>query len=483
MGYARLFGAFRFALPPPAVAIDDARLRQELELPAGTGLVALAEVQLRSERLAQLWSAAREKPPAARSDFDRAVLGAAAAFAAQSNPARGLPPAIIPLSGHSGGSWVGPADVAASAAPAFSAELAALRELAAAYRAGDRSAFDIAARTFREAATKKASNPQELRFLDREVKLNALDPFYRAEMFYGFSFLLMMASLIAGGRWFRHGALALVIIGFLFHSYGLLERMFIMGRPPATNLYATFLFVAWCGVLLALLLEFFIRNRLGLLIAGAAGLALLLVAGRFTTDGDTMGVVVAVLDSNFWLATHVITISIGYAGCVISGLLGHIYLLQALSRRTSDAALRETFAAVYGTQAFGLIFSFLGTMLGGIWADQSWGRFWGWDPKENGALVIVLWSAIIFHARLGRVIGPRGFAAGSVIGVVFVFLAWLGVNLLSVGLHSYGFTSGIARGLFIACAIEILFVLAVTPFARRAFLPAAPDGSKSAFPT
>jgi ABC-type transport system involved in cytochrome c biogenesis permease subunit len=181
---------------------------------------------------------------------------------------------------------------------------------------------------------------------------------------------------------------------------------------------------------------------------------------------------VAVLDSNFWLATHVVCISIGYAGCCVAGLLGHIYLLQALRRTPEDPVLQETASAVYGALGFGMIFSFFGTMLGGVWADQSWGRFWGWDPKENGALVIVLWSAIVFHARLANLIGPRGFAAGCVLGVIGVLAAWLGVNLLGVGLHSYGFTSGLARGFFITCAVEVLFVVLVTPFSRRSTAPA-----------
>jgi ABC-type transport system involved in cytochrome c biogenesis permease subunit len=203
-----------------------------------------------------------------------------------------------------------------------------------------------------------------------------------------------------------------------------------------------------------------------LIVASASGLALLMTSGRFATDGDTLGVVVAVLDSNFWLSTHVVCITIGYAGCCVAGLLGHIYLLQALRKEPDDPVLVESFNAVYGAMAFGIIFAFLGTMLGGIWADQSWGRFWGWDPKENGALVIVLWSAILFHARLGKMIGPLGFAAGAVLGVIWVLCAWLGINLLGVGLHSYGFTSGLARGLFISCAFEVLFVAATVPFAR-----------------
>jgi ABC-type transport system involved in cytochrome c biogenesis permease subunit len=251
------------------------------------------------------------------------------------------------------------------------------------------------------------------------------------------------------------------------HSYGIIARMLIMGRPPVTNLYATFIFVAWVCCVLGLAVEYFQRNRLGLLVSSASGLALLMTSARFASDGDTMGVMVAVLDSNFWLATHVVCISIGYAGTCVAGLLGAIYLIQAITRIPADPVLRETQAAVYGALGFGIIFSFLGTMLGGVWADQSWGRFWGWDPKENGALVIVLWSAIVFHAKLARLIGPVGFAAGCTLGIIGVLAAWLGVNLLNVGLHSYGFTSGLMRGFTISCASVALFVTAIAPLAKR----------------
>jgi ABC-type transport system involved in cytochrome c biogenesis permease subunit len=163
----------------------------------------------------------------------------------------------------------------------------------------------------------------------------------------------------------------------------------------------------------------------------------------------------------------VVTITMGYAGCVAAGVLGHLYLLQALRKPLHDAGMQSILRAIYGLLAFGLIFSFLGTMLGGVWADQSWGRFWGWDPKENGALLIVLWCAILFHARIAGMIGPLGMAAGSVLGIIVVLMAWLGINLLGVGLHSYGFTSGLARGLWTAVAFEVSFVVATLMLIQR----------------
>jgi hypothetical protein len=120
-----------------------------------------------------------------------------------------------------------------------------------------------------------------------------------------------------------------------------------------------------------------------------------------------------------------------------------------------------------GTLALGLTLSFVGTMLGGIWADQSWGRFWGWDPKENGALLIVLWCAILFHAKLGKMIGPFGMAAGAALLIIVVMMAWFGINALGVGLHSYGFTDGVLLGLGAYSVAQVAFVAAIGSWYRR----------------
>ena len=198
---------------------------------------------------------------------------------------------------------------------------------------------------------------------------------------------------------------------------------------------------------------------MGVLTGSLAGLALLLIAGKYSMDGDTLGMLVAVLDSNFWLSIHVIAVTVGYAGIVISGIIGHVYIIQNIINPDKEDILNSIFQSIYATQAFGLIFMFAGTVLGGIWADQSWGRFWGWDPKENGALLIIIWSTILFHAYLAKMIKKLGFSYGSVIGIMAVALAWFGVNLLGVGLHAYGFTSGIVTALFTFLGFELLFIL------------------------
>jgi ABC-type transport system involved in cytochrome c biogenesis permease subunit len=229
-------------------------------------------------------------------------------------------------------------------------------------------------------------------------------------------------------------------------------RCVLRGRPPVTTLYETKLFVTAVGVVVALVIEALGRQRLALSAAATLGaLGVFVASGYEVLDKrDTMPALVAVLDTNFWLATHVTAISIGYAAGMLAALLASGYLLAKLFRvRRGD---RPFYAAlsrmVYGVLCFGLIFSLVGTMLGGIWANESWGRFWGWDPKENGALLIVISQLVILHARRGGYLREHGVCMAAAFGGTVVAFSWWGVNLLGVGLHSYGFTSGINTALW-----------------------------------
>jgi cytochrome c biogenesis factor len=114
---------------------------------------------------------------------------------------------------------------------------------------------------------------------------------------------------------------------------------------------------------------------------------------------------------------------------------------------------------VYGVVCFGLLFSIVGTILGGVWANESWGRFWGWDPKENGALMIVLWNIVMLHGRVGGYTRDFGLCMMAVFGNIVVAFSWWGVNLLGVGLHSYGFTAGIQKTLNSFYAVEAGIVM------------------------
>ena len=472
--YLSLRYSFQFAQPHPDFAVSNAAVRARLDLPEGAGPLSFLEVYNRASLFSADVQAMANTDPAQWSEEQAELFRLSSALFQWSQFYRDLPIPMLPLHAHGGEEWVSPWDLIAFG---FQDDVARqdvelLQQMARAYADGKTLEFNLAAHSIERSVRARAPDSRSLRHLDLELLYNRVDAFYRAQIFYGLAFLVCLLGLMTGRRFLARAALWGVVLALLPHTLGIVWRMMIMGRPPMTNLYATFLFVSWMCVVLGLFVEWLQRNSLGTLLSSAAGLILLMIAGRFSSQGDTLGVVVAVLDSNFWLSTHVVTITMGYAGCFAAGLVGHIYLLQALRRPLHDASLQSISRAIYGLLAFGLIFSFLGTMLGGVWADQSWGRFWGWDPKENGALLIVLWCAILFHARIAGMVGPLGVAAGSVLGVIVVLMAWLGINLLGVGLHSYGFTSGLARGLWTSVAFEVSFVVAtVLLIQRRALAP------------
>ena len=178
-------------------------------------------------------------------------------------------------------------------------------------------------------------------------------------------------------------------------------------------------------------------------------------------DGDTFTVLQAVLDTQFWLATHVTCITLGYSATGMAGLLGVAYILAGLGSPFLVGDFRKALIRItYGKLCFAIFFSFVGTVLGGLWADDSWGRVWGWDPKENGALIIVLWNALVLHARWGGMVKDRGLAVLAAGGLVAVAWSWFGVNVLGVGLHSYGFTEGRLKYLAIFCTGTIAVISA-----------------------
>ncbi len=240
--------------------------------------------------------------------------------------------------------------------------------------------------------------------------------------------------------------------GFIMHLIALLTRSIILSRPPTGTLYETLLFGSAIIVMVGLLV--FYKNKNHLLFLGICSIsaAFLLFISRGFIQGDSLNVLVAVLNTNFWLSTHVTCIIIGYAFCIMAAMVGHAYLWSQSA--TSDKLMVPLTLCA-------LLFTSIGTLLGGIWADQSWGRFWGWDPKENGALLIVLWLAWILHGRVSRHFKKSGFAAALGLTNIMVALTWFGVNLLGVGLHSYGFISGIAWGLGSFIIFQILIIAAL----------------------
>jgi ABC-type transport system involved in cytochrome c biogenesis permease subunit len=354
-------------------------------------------------------------------------------------------------------------------APEGREEVSLLRNLMVTYWNGQQLEFDMAARAFSDSIHKRFQGGQSkvLAKIPLEIAYNNLNLFLIAKMFYAFAFLIFLFSLISERKFSHSLAVGFIVAGFIPHFIALLMRAVILTRPPVSSLYETFIFVSFVAVLLGLLIERFNKQWLGIVVASVCGFVFLLIASKFSAEGDTLKMLVAVLNSNFWLSTHVLSITTGYAGSCVAGIVGHVYILQAIARPKDRKLLDSTYRNLLGILGFGLAMTFLGTNLGGIWADQSWGRFWGWDPKENGALLIVIWTAIIFHAKIAKMVGPLGTAVMSALLIVVVMWAWFGVNLLSIGLHSYGFTSGLAFNLTVYVVLQLLFLGIAVPIAAR----------------
>jgi len=346
---------------------------------------------------------------------------------------------LPPLSGQSPDAWqsTGEALIAAGSGPAHPA-LLSLALAGAGYKAGQPEPFNRGVAELQGLTGN--IRPQALRHANSEILFNRIQPFYLGMVIYVLALLTLFTSWLWKRELLQPAAFSLLAAGAVVHTVGLVSRILLQGRPPVTNLYSSAVFVGWAAVILGLVLERMYRKGFGTAVAAAAGFASLIIAHHLAMEGDTMEMMRAVLDSNFWLATHVVTITIGYSGTFLAGIIAIAYTLRKhIAPDPDPAATRALVDMTYGIICFALLFSFVGTVLGGIWADQSWGRFWGWDPKENGALLIVLWNAVILHARWGDYIREKGLMACAIFGNIITSLSWFGVNMLGVGLHSYGF--------------------------------------------
>lgn len=301
-----------------------------------------------------------------------------------------------------------------------------------------------------------------------EFVFNRLDPFTHSMVLYVVAFLLACSSWLGWSRPLNRAAFYLLLVALAVHTFGLGSRVYLQERPPVTNLYSSAVFIGWGAVIVALILERIYRDGIGAACAGTIGFVTLVIAHHLAGNGDTIEMLQAVLDTNIWLATHVVAITTGYSAMFLAGMLATIYIVRGVFTRSLTSALAGSLTRMtYGVVCFATFFSFTGTVLGGIWADQSWGRFWGWDPKENGAILIVLWCAMILHARWGGFIQQRGLMIMAVFGNVLTSFSWFGVNMLGVGLHSYGFMEAAFPWLcgFLASQLALIAVGAL-PLAR-----------------
>lgn len=294
-----------------------------------------------------------------------------------------------------------------------------------------------------------------------EVLYNDLHPFRWTYVLY------ILASIILLFIWIRNlqSGMSLVwtitLLGFFIHILGFAFRVYLAERPPVTNMYETVVWVSWGVMLFAMILEKIYKYRIFLLAGLLVGFVCMVIADTAPAVLDpSIQPLEAVLRSSYWLIVHVMTITISYAAFALAFGLGDIGLIYyAINKDKYAEQIKHITTGVYRSMQIGVAFLAPGIILGGIWADASWGRFWGWDPKETWALIALLGYIIILHTRLVNWIHNFGMLVSAVLTFNLVIMAWYGVNfVLGAGLHSYGFGAGGVEYVSIFVLLHFIFV-------------------------
>ncbi len=337
-----------------------------------------------------------------------------------------------------------------------------LQSFATAYVKGDGFQFATGARQLRESlrALSPSIYPTE-RELRLEYFYNHFDGFYRAAWAYGLALVLIaIAHLRKTSGLLRNFGVVLAVAGLLFHATAITLRCLIAGRPPVTNMYESIIWVSFAVTFFGLL--FFARYRAPIYLLAALPVslvALLLVHQMPIAMPASIDPLVPVLRDNFWLTIHVLTITLSYAAFALAMGFGHILLWRYMRNPAAAHADQPMHFWLYRVLQLGVLLLAAGTILGGVWANYSWGRFWGWDPKETWALIALLCYILTLHGRLAGWWTQFGLVVASVVCFLAVLFAWYGVNfVLGKGLHSYGF--GIGGETYVASFViaDLLFV-------------------------
>jgi cytochrome c-type biogenesis protein CcsB len=368
---------------------------------------------------------------------------------------------IIPRPDDPRATWYSLADLDKGEVPQAQRVGALVRALVAAYRDRDRAGVETAGRALagRLAEIAPGAYPTA-KDLTVEVHYNSAKPFRSAWLLYLLGLAALCASFPLASKAFSRAGMALVVGGFLFHAYGMATRVIISGRPPVTNMYESVVWVAWGGMLFALVFEAVYRARFFAACASALAIICLILADNVPILDGSIEPLVPVLRDNMWLTVHVLTITLGYAAFTLAMGIGHLNLGLYFFRPGQAALFKTLSLFLYRALQVGTLFLAVGTLLGGVWASYSWGRFWGWDPKETWALIALLGYLAMLHGRFVGWIRDFGLAVGALVGYLGVLMAWYGVNfVLGTGLHSYGFGSGGYAYIGGFVAFEILVIV------------------------
>ena len=384
--------------------------------------------------------------------------------------AQGTALKIVPFTQVTKGSWISPVDLMPGHALAEGMDnklrfdfLAVFGTVIQTFKSKEKNTFDTSAKILPVVQEKIAgsSGIQLSKYpIHLEVFYNSLSAFSRAWKFYLFAFVLLLTASFWKNVWVERAGYISFAAGFLIHTAGFILRSLIAGRPPVTNMYESIIWVSWGVAFFAIILALVYRQRLYILAASAVStVALVLASSVPTVLNPHIATLEPVLRSNFWLTIHVMTITLSYAAFALALGVGH-YSLYLFGWKPQDKkSIQAVNLYLYRAIQIGVIMLAAGTILGGVWANYSWGRFWGWDPKEVWALIALLGYLSILHGRQAGWLREFGTAVGSVVAFLGVLMAWYGVNfVLGVGLHSYGFGGGGLPYVITAIILDLAFV-------------------------
>ena len=448
----------------PMVLVSFGNLKEQLGLDktqrrfSFTQLAGSAELQ----RLANEAQAAKraEKP------LDRVqqeALGVSDRLTLFSHVLDGSALLIVPASGNETDPWVDPSGWSKYYSEAqFAPVQGQLQTLATAYINGDGFNFSRAANQLQENLRSLSPSvyPQEQQ-LRLEYFYNHFESFYRAIWCYGIALVILIAAhLRKRGRSLQNIGVAVALLGLAFQASGIIMRCMIAGRPPVTNMYESIIWVSFAVSVFGMI--FFARYRAPVYLLAALPvtlIALLLVHQMPIAMPSSIDPLVPVLRDNFWLTVHVLTITLSYAAFALAMGFGHILLWRYARNPAAARGDAPMHFWLYRVLQLGVLLLAAGTILGGVWANYSWGRFWGWDPKETWALIALLCYILALHGRLAGWWTQFGLAVASVVCFLAVLMAWYGVNfVLGKGLHSYGFGIGGETYVAIFVLLDLLFV-------------------------
>jgi len=514
----------------PLIRIPQAELRAELDLPESQTVFSWSQLTRHRRLLQLIGDLGRIESGRKLNPLEAKVADIRDKLTLLQRAFQGQVIRVIPDPDDVLGAWrpVGSGPAAHGQAPAPTAVQDAWQALADAFRRNEPASFSAASRQLADAlgALPAAHRPSAER-LRTELTYNRLRPFRAAWIVMLVGTLLAAVALVVGRRWCDGLALAGMVAGFAVLSYGIWLRWQIAGRIPAANMYESLLFLGWGVGAFAIVSMVLLPHRVVPVTASAMGAVALILADCLPMDHYVRPIPPVLLDT-IWMSIHVPVIMVSYAVLALAVLIAHVQLLvMALvpARRHWVGVLD---ALHHWYVLVGSILLVAGIIAGSMWAASSWGRYWGWDPKEVWSLVAFLGYLAILHVRLDPTGPPRWvyglagalavvftamvvpklapmseakvailagtlaatvlflFARGamadalkSILAFWLIVMTYVGVNyVLGTGLHSYGFGTGaVARYLLWVGGVDLALVVltALVALIRGAPQPAASE--------